>query len=66
MARNQSAHDWLARFTERLIAHFPQMNPLSAVKRAIALYPELDHLDPISAADGVAKMQRQLATVGPR
>lgn len=64
MARNQSAHDWLARFAQRLMAHFPQMNPLSAVKRAIALYPELDHLDPISAADGCAKLERQLASAG--
>ena len=54
MTRNQSTHLWLARFAERLLEHFPEMNPLSAVKRAIAIYPELEHLDAISAADQFA------------
>jgi hypothetical protein len=54
MTRNQSTHRWLAEFAARLLEHFPEMNPLSAVKRAIAIYPELDHLDAITAADQFA------------
>jgi hypothetical protein len=54
MTRNRSTHLWLAQFTARLLEHFPEMNPLSAVKRAIAMLPELDHLDAISAADQFA------------
>jgi len=54
MTQSQSTHLWLARFAERLLEHFPEMNPLTAVKRAIALYPQLEHLDPISAADEFA------------
>jgi len=51
MIKNQSTHLWLARFAGRLVEHFPQMNPLSAVKRAIAMFPELSHLDAVAAAD---------------
>jgi hypothetical protein len=51
MTHNHSTHLWLARFTGRLVEHFPQMNPLSAVKRAIAMFPELSHLDAADAAD---------------
>jgi len=54
MTRNRSTHMWLAQFAARLLEHFPEMNPLSAVKRAIAMLPELDHLDAISAADQFA------------
>jgi hypothetical protein len=54
MTRNRSTHLWLAQFAARLLEHFPEMNPLSAVKRAIAMLPELDHLDAISAADQFA------------
>jgi hypothetical protein len=54
MIQNQSTHLWLARFAGRLVEHFPQMNPLSAVKRAIAMFPEMSHLDAISAADTFA------------
>jgi len=54
MTRNQSTHRWLADFAARLLEHFPEMNPLSAVKRAIAIYPEFDHLDAITAADQFA------------
>jgi len=76
MTRNQSTHRWLADFAARLLEHFPEMNPLSAVKRAIAIYPELDHLDAISAADQFAanphavrelviRSQQQQAFSGP-
>lgn len=51
MIQNQSTHLWLAQFAGRLVEHFPQMNPLSAVKRAIAMFPELSHLDAVAAAD---------------
>ena len=51
MLQNQSTHLWLARFAGRLVEHFPEMNPLSAVKRAIAMFPELSHLDAADAAD---------------
>ena len=64
MTRNQSTHLWLAQFAQRLLEHFPEMNPLSAVKRAIAMYPELEHVDAISAADQFAADRgdaRQLA-----
>lgn len=54
MTRNRSTHLWLAQFAARLLEHFPEMNPLSAVKRAIAVLPELDHLDAITAADRFA------------
>jgi hypothetical protein len=54
MIQNHSTHLWLARFAERLVEHFPNMNPLSAVKRAIAMFPEMSHLDAISAADAFA------------
>lgn len=54
MTRNRSTHLWLAQFAARLLEHFPEMNPLSAVKRAIAMLPELDHLDAITAADQFA------------
>jgi len=58
MTQNQSTHRWLAEFSARLLEHFPEMNPLSAVKRAIAIYPELDHLDAITAADQFAANPR--------
>jgi len=54
MTGNRSTHLWLAQFSARLLEHYPEMNPLSAVKRAIAMYPELDHLDAITAADRFA------------
>ena len=54
MTRNHSTHLWLAQFAARLLEHFPEMNPLSAVKRAIVMFPELDHLDAITAADQFA------------
>jgi hypothetical protein len=59
MTRNHSTHLWLAQFAARLLEHFPEMNPLSAVKRAIAMFPELDHLDPITAADQFAADPQQ-------
>jgi len=54
MTRNRSTHLWLANFAARLLQLDPQMNPLSAVKRAIAMLPELDHLDAVTAADQFA------------
>lgn len=54
MIQNQSTHLWLARFAGRLTEHFPEMNPLTAVKRAIAMYPEMDQMDAIAAADQFA------------
>jgi hypothetical protein len=54
MIQNQSTHLWLAQFAGRLLEHFPEMNPLSAVKRAITLYPQFEHLDAVSAADRFA------------
>ena len=64
MIRNQSTHLWLAQFAERLLEHFPEMNPLLAVKRAIALYPEFEHLDAISAADRFAAAPNDPDEVG--
>lgn len=54
MTRNSSTHLWLAQFAARLLQHYPEMNPLSAVKRAIAMLPEVDHLDAVTAADQFA------------
>ena len=59
MSQNRSTHLWLANFTARLLQHYPEMNPLSAVKRAIAMLPEFDHLDAITAADQFAADPQQ-------
>lgn len=54
MLHNPTAHLWLARFAGRLVEHFPNMNPLQAAKRAIAMFPEQSHMDPVAAADAFA------------
>ena len=59
MTQNRSTHQWLTNFTARLLQHYPDMNPLSAVKRAILMLPELDHLDAITAADQFAADPQQ-------
>ena len=64
MTRNRSTHLWLAQFAARLLEHYPEMNPLSAVKRAIAMLPELDHLDAITAADQFDTIQKDLMNGG--
>ena len=66
MTRNQSTHLWLAQFAARLLEHFPEMNPLSAVKRAISLYPQLEHLDAITAADRFAAGPHDPCELGMR
>ena len=66
MIQNQSTHLWLARFADRLTEHFTEMNPLSAVKRAIALYPEMGHMDAAAAADQFAADPRNAGDLALR
>jgi hypothetical protein len=50
MAHNQSSHSWLGRFCLQLLRIKPDLNPLVAVKHAVATQPYADDLEPERAA----------------
>ena len=57
MTTAQSAHPWLARFCIHLMGKFPSMSARTAIKHAVARYPDYAHLQP----EHVAQLHAQAA-----